>query len=431
MSNPHLIIAADALLYMLTFIYWLKKLRNLNVGLIILAIMTISHIGAFFYYYILEELAIDEEITIVPFLFLYTMILMNLYPLLSYKGVKYVDAGNNEKFIQLFSLLLIVVCIEPLCENVRLFLFSEVEYSELYEDKQDGLLDIYSNVGKVLMRYTQYFNIFSVAVLLYYICKRKNGLIIGGLVLYQINILLGAINTGSRGAVVAQSLILLLTTLFLLPLFGKRTIKKIKKYGMISAIPLFLAISAITVSRYNSGKNDKSIIGWVLLYTSEGPIKFNCEMWNGEHNTNGDVNLCLLKDLLGMKTYITYESRDEHYLAKNGRRIEVFYTYVGDFVSDFGVWGALGVCLLLFIFLRGLLNKSGKIPFHNLLPIIVFLHFLVIGFASNVYRSYFLQKGIFYTSFIYILMMYNYNRGKRKIVDNNTLEDGINSNGNV
>lgn len=39
MDKNQIIILADALTYLLTFIYWLVKLKRLNVGLIILAII--------------------------------------------------------------------------------------------------------------------------------------------------------------------------------------------------------------------------------------------------------------------------------------------------------------------------------------------------------------------------------------------------------
>lgn len=90
MDKNQIIILADALTYLLTFIYWLVKLKRLNVGLIILAIMAISHIGAVFYYAVQVELGLFHgDIQILPFIYLYLLIMICLLPFLQHKGIKW------------------------------------------------------------------------------------------------------------------------------------------------------------------------------------------------------------------------------------------------------------------------------------------------------------------------------------------------------
>ena len=339
MDNNQIIILIDGIIYLITFIYWLLKLRKINIGLIILAIMTFSHLGSFFYYTILYELGLLEaDIQIIPFVYLYLLIMLCLFPFLRYKGIKRIDDEGCQKLLSFITVFLIIINLEPLMENLILLQSSGKEdYSELYKDLHDGILKIYSNIGATLIGWLNHFNLFVPVLFFYHLSKTKvNKIFILGLGLCMLNSILYWINIGGRGGIVSQFLLYFLTFVFFKPVLSEPMVSKIKKVSILVSIPAVIAFMAITISRFEAkSKQDQSIAAWLLLYTSEGPIKFNTEMWEGPHNTNGDVNANFVKDMLGMKTYKTYEERDNYYIAKNGRRIEVFYTYIGDFVSDF------------------------------------------------------------------------------------------------
>ena len=61
----------DAMLYVLTSIYFIWKKKTINVGIFILLIMTISHVGAIFYYTVLNSLGVAMNITM-HHLYIYT-----------------------------------------------------------------------------------------------------------------------------------------------------------------------------------------------------------------------------------------------------------------------------------------------------------------------------------------------------------------------
>ena len=333
------------------------------------------------------------------------MIMLCLLPFLQYDGVKRVNVEGCETLTLLFTILIIIINIEPFLENLNISRSSNSEYSEIYDDMRDGNLEIYTRIGKTLMGWANHFRLFTPVLFFYYLTKDSfNKYILWGLVMSMINLLLYWINIGTRGGIVTQFLLFIMTYILFLPLIPYKIISLIKKYSLFVFIPAFLFFVGVTVSRYNAKSNpNKSLVGWLLLYSSEGPIKFNSEMWIGEHNTKGDVNANFIKDILGMKTYTTYEDRDEHYLAKNGRRIEVFYTYVGDFVSDFGYVGGIIICILLYFITKGIMKKEGIVPLQNFIIILYIAHTYSIGFASNVYRSYNLQKGTFYMLIVFCI----------------------------
>jgi len=415
MDNNQTIILVDALVYILTLIFWWRKIRALNVGLMVLAIMAISHSGAILYYTILQEFGLlESNIQIWPFVYLYVMIMLCLMPFLKYSGVQRIDDRGIEKLIKLISIFVIIVNIEPILENFKILLTSKSEFSEVYDDMRDGFLDIYSGIGKRFMAWSNHFRLFVPVAFFYYLSKTpRNKFLLIGLGLCALNHILYWINMGTRGGLVTQVFIYSFCFVFLRNIFSNSIVTKIRKLAILLVIAIIPFFAAITLSRFSAMSNsNKTLLGWLLLYSSEGPIKFNTEMWEGPHNTNGDVNLNFVKDLFGMKTFTTYEDRDTYYLAKNGRRIEVFYTYVGDFVSDFGPYGGVLVCLLFYALARSSLKRDGIIPFHYLILIAFLLHFYSIGFASNVYRSYTLQKGLFYMLVLFAIFSIKFKMAK-------------------
>lgn len=421
------LLIADFILYMLTLIYWVKK-KKFNVGIFILSIMTISHLGAIFYYDILSSFGTLIHIEMTPLIYLYTTILICLYPFLSHNGIRNINTNGNMRLIQALSFFIIIISIEPFIENmILLFHSSDVNYSDVYSDRMDGKLQNYSFIGAKLMGWSSHFRIFAVAAFFYFCTKEKQykyvKLGLGGVLL---NYLLMGINNGSRGDLMTLTFLYVCCFLLLYSSFPRKFIFQIRKIFLIILIPVTLIFATITLDRYNSGTSNKTLVGWLLLYSSEGPIKFCNEMWNGEHNTNGDVNMNLFKDILGLKTYTTYEDRENHYIAKNNRRIEVFYTFIGDFVSDFGIYWTFILCLCLMRICVTLYSHNNTIKFSSIMLLLYLAHLYSIGFASNVYRSYNQQKSIFITLIIFFILNITSQKHKKHIN-----HEDFNRNGNV
>lgn len=417
MDDNQIIILVDAIAYLITFVYWLIKLKKLNVGLIILGIMTFSHVGSFFYYSVLSELGLlEDDIQILPFVYLYLMIMFCLLPFLRYEGCLKIDDKGCEKLILFFTIFLILINLEPLYENLNLFMHSKSDYSEVYDDMRDENLKLYSGLGYTLMGWTNHFRILIPILFFYYFTKSPiNWYKIFGLGLCMINLVLFWVNLGTRGGIVSQFLMYLIVFVLIMPAIPHVMVSKLKRYFLLASIPAVLIFGAITLSRFESkSSSDRSLVTWLLLYTSEGPIKFNTEMWDGPHNTNGDVNANFVKGLLGMKTYKTYKERDDYYLAKNGRRVEVFYTYIGDFISDFSYFYVGAICLVLFSIEKMFLKKKKEIPFHYFIFLVFICHLYSIGFASNIYRDYTMQKGVFYMFIVFCLFAVSRNSLKSK-----------------
>lgn len=66
---------------------------------------------------------------------------------------------------------------------------------------------------------------------------------------------------------------------------------------------MVVLFTLISISRYNNGANTMNMNESLLLYISEGPIRFSGEKWKKPLTTNGDVNLNYFKHLIGAKTF--------------------------------------------------------------------------------------------------------------------------------
>ena len=409
MHKDLIILILNALAYLLSFFFFYLPKRKLNVGLLVLLILVISHIGAIFYYNVLDILGVDLNITLLPFVYLYITTIMCLYPFLKRDGISAIDVRGNEKFIKYMSILIVLINIEPFFENIYLLFYSSgKDIGYIYEQRINGELDVYSFIGNKLLVASGYVKIFTTFVFFYSFTKKGFSKVLQfGLGIALINNLLIGINTGARGVILILLLLYFCCFLMMFSLFAKKIVNRFYKILLALSIPLVIFFSIITLGRYNSGTTNKSLEGWLLLYVSEGPIKFNNEILNAENNTNGDVNLCYLKEMLGLKTYTTYQERDEHYLAKNGRRVEVFYTFIGDFVSDFGLTMTLVLSFFLCLICMKLYKKSDKIPIDSFLFLLFIIHLYSVGFASNVYRAYSQQKSIFILLVIMMILAIN------------------------
>ena len=168
MDRSQVYIIIDALLYLITFVYWLNKIRTMNTGIVILLIMTISHFAAFFYYTTLRDLGfMNYEIQLIPCIYLYLMILLSIYPFLTQKDIVKIDDFGNRKVIKYLSILAIILNVEPLVENIFLLFTSQNDYSELYDGMREGTLDLYSGIGSLLMGWSSHFKIFTSVAFFY------------------------------------------------------------------------------------------------------------------------------------------------------------------------------------------------------------------------------------------------------------------------
>ena len=60
---------------------------------------------------------------------------------------------------------------------------------------------------------------------------------------------------------------------------------------------------------------------------------------------------------------------------------------------------------MIYVLERRLLRRDGVMPIHYLIFLLFFSQLLAIGFASNMYREYTLQKSMFYMTIVFSLFV--------------------------
>lgn len=410
------IVVVNMLLYIATTIYLYIKYK-FNLGNLIFSIFTLSNVGAFFYYHLLVYLGWRNYITLPPFLYLYGVTLMCIIPLVIGSGYSDIKiCQNNIKLIKILVLFFVIISIEPFIENVILFMRG-TDYSDLYFDSREGEIQIYTSIGAKLQKYANYSRLM-IPVFLFCLLKDYKiykSYIIGALFVMS-NQVLSSINYGMRGMMIILGLLYIGIFIMVMKSYTVQLVKKIIHFSVYVAIAITIIFSAITISRYeNGGSKDKTIDQWVLLYISEGPIKFNSEMWDEGGLTEGDVTISQVKNFIGLKTFTNDIDRDFYYSGKS-KRVEVFYTFIGDFYSDFGAVITLIIFALISYFFYRTYSRSNTISVHLLLLQVFFVHIYLIGFASNVYRSNSLQRCAIITMIVALLMYFIEKSNKKNYI---------------
>lgn len=386
----------NAVLYIITLFFFIRK-KKYSVGTFLMSIYTVSAVFAIFYYGVFVLIDNSDKLNVWSFIFLYICLMIGFWPLVKMKDVDAILVGNLEyrSFI-LICYIVILLSIEPFLENVRL-IFTPHDAFEAHNDAVEGELYIYSFVASRLNSYCILFRSFvPLATILAFKIRKIPVFLKYLLLIPTMNYILIGYNTGIRGNIISYMAMFLCMIIFLNPIFSKTQKKYIKKASFLVGTIILLLFVAISSSRYegNTSSSKSTMDVWLLQYLSEGPVLFNAQIWEKTPDTNGDVNFHFYKKQLGMKTYVTYREREEHYLGKNGLRIEVFRTYVGDFLTDMGKVGTfLFCCIISFFVLR--MNRGNSLTISSLLFYSNILELYVIGFASNIYRDYSTSKGFF------------------------------------
>ena len=145
----------------------------------------------------------------------------------------------------------------------------------------------------------------------------------------------------------------------------------------------------ITFSRFNNNSNSayENPFEWLLLYLGEGFLRFNQIAWNNDFLMWGDNNFASIKSLIGNFSFESRLDCTNYYDMKIGSQIETFYTYIGDFVLDYGIYFSI----LIYIGLHWLFKKyfkiKGILTFESIPLMLAILKMLLTGFTATIYRG--------------------------------------------
>lgn len=397
--------------------YFLYNKKKIDVGLLILLMYAISSSISIYYFSFSFVSSYFNKITIIPFIYLFLLTTLCIYPLLKYdsSNVKVITALNSSGFIYILSVLIIVVTLEPIIENILLFTKSRDESSshiaDIYNSSADGnIIEMYSFLGRRLSYVSILFSTSSVIFLFYYLTKQKKKIwVLIGLGMVSCNTVLYYFNTSNRAGVLSHFFFIICCYLLFKNCILKSTLKKINYIGFLFLVMIISLTTIVTLGRFNNGSknSDLNAVAWVALYAGEGPLKFNNDLWYIKYHTNGDDIFPFFKNLIGLDTFTDTASRDNYYFRKNGIQIENFYTIVGDIFYDFGILGTPIFCFFIFVCITILVKRRKTYPLEIIFLLAIIVHIFLMGFAAYIHRAYTAQFGLLFPLFVMLGLYFN------------------------
>lgn len=399
----HVLVAINAIAYIIPLILYYKKKRQIDIGFLFYTIFAVSAIGSFWYYSQEDVDIYYPNIELSAFVYLWLMINFCLLPLYQtdLRKITYIDDRGIAPLLDGLSIMFVVLSLLPivsLLSKVSLSMFVGNDLGRMYESDADKSALYFSGISKYCFALIRRFEDILIILFFYQLSKaKKNWTLINAMWLPIGLFVLFKVASGSRGGVMSTFIAFFAMALFLRNTFEQKTFAYIRKIGVVFTSFIIVVVSAISISRFffsvSAASSRATLDRWISQYLGEGMVRFNDTVWNNDILMNGDQNIIFLKHLLGFDVIENYDTFMMFYEAKLGLPVNVFYTFVGDWVLDFGIIGTIVVAVLFYILFKKLLSsyKSGVNVLQLTILMIIF-HFIGFGFAANVYRTIFIQK---------------------------------------
>jgi len=269
-------------------------------------------------------------------------------------------------------------------------MFNPEAYLNQYVDKMNGVdLKILSGFSEKIMLYCKYFKGIIPVFLVFSFTPfvRTHKLIKLGLFISLLNLFFDYMNTASRFSLLTDLFLLSFLYMLLCKFFAKKVKKKIRVIALLLCGALISIVLLISIQRF--GNNNDSTAGMyfsLALYAGESFTNFNGDMWNMPKHANGDNCFAYFKNKIkGEKDCV----RDYVKLEKKvHRRMNVFYTFIGDYYTDFGVYWTIFIVVFLSVILCVYLRPAYSVGLGHIIVLSTYTKILLLGYTYWTYLNY-------------------------------------------
>lgn len=380
----------NALLYVITFIIYLRKNNVLVAGKIILFIYSISALGAIVLFNHPYNSGVYKGITLFPFIYLYFLFMLTLQPLLTIDKTKITSIRQPSNFALNFYIIVLIIFSLPSVYDV-FFNFRNVfsdlivginftgfDANDITLDKKDGI-----HIFSILEGLAWFLSPFT---LMYYLTlKNRKILLVIGLFISSILSNFASASTGARGEVVFNSIILILIFSF----FSKFMDRKIKRNVII--VFSFLGIIFTTIFTYLtifkfSTRGDDFRNFSTYNYASQCFLEFsNYGLYAG--GVRYGTRTATIITSLYPSSPTTYAQRMKAFPNMKLNESH-FSTFIGDFTLDYGPFLTVFIFILFYFIIRKYMRFQGDVPFYKLVPIYFFLKLFAGGWTLYAYSNF-------------------------------------------
>lgn len=264
---------------------------------------------------------------------------------------KLYENQGSKRFVYITLCAISIIAIEPFLENLlhlRSLSGNLDVTADIYAARADGenaKSEYLSWIGRKFFWINFLIKDIIPLLFFYYLLKWKkyNRYVIIGTSMAILNPILHGFALGGRSTIINTAFYFIFVYMLFRPYLPIKQKKKIDKGLLVIGGVVIIAISILTIIRFNSQDLSVDIWTWVSLYTGEGVLNFSADLWPLSKTCNGDNTFLMVRYLLGLTENIDIESvRATRDIL--GVRNLVFYTYIGTIYYDFNKIGTLLFC---------------------------------------------------------------------------------------
>lgn len=394
----------NVLAYVFMLLYYIKNscLNKVNIITGIYFLYLLSSVMGIIHFY--SDFSLYENITIFPFVLMCFYLNIFTYPLYKYTQIENRKSSiilySNNSFIKYLSYVLLIINIIPFVENIQALINGLDNYgmstylSDIHDFRQEGDttgIFQYTLIGSICFKLTSFAYEISFLVLFYLFTRPAiNKLSMLSFLLNILNYNLYAFLVSGRSTLV-YTMLQLIFMFFLfkkqLPNKRKRLIIKISFliFALVSSLFLFITISRLIVNPYMNF----SLFEFISWYAGEGMLNLNEYIFNSRCATEGDYTAPFIKEIMGFDTFSENYLRRNYWQSKTGIPQHIFYTFIGNFILDYGLFFTFVIFVLISILVAKTIEfKNNKYyPLYKLIPIIIIVNIATRGFCFFTYAG--------------------------------------------
>lgn len=388
----------NVVLFMLFLVYLFYTKRSL-ISKVLVSIWIICFVSGCIYAQFALPGLIDVSYASVIYLDL--CIFIYLYPIIV--NEVHMDVNCSKSTIYFCEQLLLILGIlftVPFFENVIQFVStfsapSDAIY-DVYSDKMDvdntkQIVTWYDPISLMIVKGFGRFNRITL-FLLFIIFTRKHKISYTRFFFYFIAIftpVVGDINASGRGV-----FSFFIIDVVILCLMFKNNIKiQIQRPILLAAGAVIgiCILGIVIITQIRSDAYNADIWIWTSLYFGEGPVRFCQYMWNIKCSMEGDNSFSFLKTILSLDTvHNSLERRVIWNESVTGVEPIRFYTFIGDWFGDFGVYFTLPFIIFLSYYMNKFLRKKEQGLVGSFL-VYIYLYIFATGYTYFCFKSYYGQ----------------------------------------
>lgn len=365
------------------------KKYSFDVGCCLLFIYLICGFMSFLTYDLNPE---QWNITLFPFLFLAILFYISLKPILLFDVNKISHIERPPKMIINGLALLFIICtilsIKDGFGNIGHRLVSLVSDSdagrEMYDEAALSRYDAGKSISNIFSIVSNLLYPFEVLLACYMLTLNDKSRFKKIIVIMLFScIILGMVFpllSGERGTVVKRGLLIVSTFFLLKKFFSKRLRRTIIIAGISIMVGISIPFLALTFSRFGDASDGG--IKSIYEYAGQNILNFNEYALDNNGIRYGDRTIPVLKKVL------MFENVPNNYMERRSKypnlkiNDEVFVTYIGDFVLDFGPFFAFIIIVIFSMYIiENTKIRASYFPFHKL----VLLHFYMSIISQGVF----------------------------------------------